>query len=211
MKELQKLLSGFTARDCVLHNKETLYRGYFAMERYTLSFKGFDGKWVGPITREIFERGMAAAIIPYDPVNDKVVLIEQFRPGCMVPDEVTPWSVEIVAGIIDQDEDGQSTVLREIEEEAGLKCTKIEKVYSFFTSPGGCTERIDLFVGCVDANGAHGVHGLAAEGENIRVFSISTDEAMELCKLGLIKNAITLIGLQYLYINRDELRRRWHN
>ena len=209
MKDLKKLLSGYKADDCQLHKKEVLYHGFFSMERYSLSYKSFDGSVIGPVEREIFERGMAAAVIPYDPVNDKLVLIEQFRPGCLVPNEPTPWSVEIVAGIIDAGEDGLTTVKREMVEETGLALSEVEKVYSFFTTPGGCTERIDLFVGRVDASLAGGIHGLATEGESIRVFTVSPDEALEMCNQGLIRNAIALVGIQYLYMNRSSLKSRW--
>ena len=94
-------------------------------------------------------------------------------------------------------------------EETGLVLSEVEKVYSFFTTPGGCTERIDLFVGRVDASLAGGIHGLATEGESIRVFTVSPDEALEMCNQGMIRNAIALIGIQYLYMNRSALKIRW--
>ncbi|MGN1392941.1 MAG: NUDIX domain-containing protein [Succinivibrionaceae bacterium] len=189
-------------------NKECGYSGFFKLNKYKLSYEKFDGSTAGPMTRELLERGHAAAIIPYDPVLNKVVLIEQFRPGAIY-DEVSPWMIEVVAGIKDGMESGAETVCREIQEEAGIKCERLKYVTKFYVSPGGTTETIELFVGKVDSAVADGVYGLACECEDIRVFSVDLDEAIKMLDRGEIKNAIAIISLQYLQLHAKELQQEW--
>lgn len=190
-----------------IHDKKTLYKGFFGMDMYTLSYEGYDGTTIGPMSREIFERGDAAALVPYDPVRDEVVFIEQFRPGA-VRDGQNPWLTEVVAGIVDKNELGNTlnTVLRETTEETGMICEKARFATRFFTSPGGCTELIDLYVGKVDSSKATGVHGLLSENENIRVFAVKFDEAMRMLESGRLCNAIVIVGVQYLALHHDEIR-----
>ncbi len=190
-----------------LLDRKTLYRGFFRMELYTVSYDGYDGAEIGPVAREIFERGDAAALVPYDPVRDEVVFIEQFRPGAL-REENGPWLTEFVAGIVDPGDRGDplAAVLREAGEEAGLECRFAIRAASFYTTPGGSTEKIDLYVGCVDASRAGGVHGLASEHESIRVFAVPFAEALGMLRAGELRNAATIIGMQHLALNRAEIR-----
>ncbi len=209
---IKQYTSGLTRKDCILNQKETVFKGFFSLEKHTLSYKTFAGNTIGPIQREIFERGNAAAIIPYDPIKDEVVLIEQFRPGCFVSDEETPWDIEIVAGIIDKGENSKDTVIREAKEEANLDidCSSTFQISTFFPSPGACTERIDLFLGKVDSSLAKGIHGLAQESEDIRVFCVSLKDALKMCDEMIIRNAITIISLQYIALHKEEILKRWN-
>src|ERR1700748_3636597 len=86
--------------------RKTVFQGYFRIDRYVFKHKKFDGSWTGPVTREIFERGHAAAVLLYDPVRDEVALIEQFRAGALAAGW-NPWQIEIVAGIVDAGEAGE--------------------------------------------------------------------------------------------------------
>ena len=99
-------------------DKTVCYDGFFRIERYRLRHQLFRGGWSREITRELFERGHAAAVLPYDPLLDAVVLIEQFRIGALeTPGD--PWLLEIVAGVIDKpDETPEDVVRREAVEEA---------------------------------------------------------------------------------------------
>ncbi len=193
-----------------LHGTEPLYKGFFGMDRYTVSYEGFDGTIIGPMSREIFERGDAAALVPYDPVRDEVILIEQFRPGAIRKDQ-NPWLLEVVAGIVDEKDrhNTLNTVLREVREEAGVECSKAVFATRFFTTPGGSTESIDLYIGMVDASKACGIHGLATEHENIRVFSVPFSEAYEMLENGDFCNAIAIIGIQYLALHRENIRKNF--
>ncbi|ELR64711.1 ADP-ribose pyrophosphatase [Photobacterium marinum] len=179
---------------------ETLYQGYFSMVKYRFRHKLFAGGWSEPIEREMFERGHAAALLPYDPAEDKVVLVEQFRVGAMAA-ECSPWQLEIVAGIIEPNETPEDVVSREAVEEAGVSVTHLEKVTRYLSSSGGCSEMLDVFVGRVDSSKANGIHGLAHEGEDIRVHVVPRQEAYRWVESGRIENAASIIALQWLQLN----------
>lgn len=184
------------------------YAGFFRLERLRLRHALFAGGMSPPLTRELFERGHAVAVLPYDPVSDAVVLIEQFRVGALAR-AGGPWLVEIVAGIIDGDEAPETVARREAVEEADLTLGRLERIGRFYVSPGGSSESVHLFCGEVDAGAAGGVHGLAAEGEDIRVFAEPFAVAMRRLAAGEIDSAPPVIALQWLALNRGRLRQAW--
>ena len=197
----------FGMEDVDIVAKETVYQGFFKMVKYRFRHKLFAGGWSGEISREMFERGHAAALLPYDPITDDVVLIEQFRVGAMAAD-CAPWQLEIVAGMIDhQDESAEDVVKREAVEEAGLTVSAIEKVTRYLSSSGGCSEMLDIFVGTVDSTQASGIHGLAEESEDIRVHVVSREQAYEWVESGKIENAATIIALQWLQLHYSRLQK----
>ncbi|MZG58489.1 ADP-ribose diphosphatase [Photobacterium lucens] len=197
----------FGMEDVDIVAKETVYQGFFKMVKYRFRHKLFAGGWSGEISREMFERGHAAALLPYDPITDDVVLIEQFRVGAMAAD-CAPWQLEIVAGMIDhQDESAEDVVKREAVEEAGLTVSAIEKVTRYLSSSGGCSEMLDIFVGTVDSTQASGIHGLAEESEDIRVHVVSREQAYEWVESGRIENAATIIALQWLQLHYSRLQK----
>ena len=198
----------FTATDVEILRQETCFQGFFRMNRYTLRHKLFAGGWCTPITRELFERGHAAAMLPYDPRRDEVVLLEQFRIGA-VDGQRSPWLLEMVAGIIEPGEASAEVIRREAEEEAGLEVARSQFALSYLVSPGGTTERIDVFVGEVDSSLASGLHGLAEEGEDIRVHVVSREQAYAWVESGRIDNAATVIALQWLQLHLEQLRQAW--
>ena len=188
--------------------KTVCYKGFFSIARLRLRHRKYDGEWSEVLTREIFERGHAVAVLPYDPVRDEVVLIEQFRVGAL-DFPASPWLIEIVAGIIDEGESAEGVAHREMAEEAGCVIEQLEHVCDYLVSPGGTTESTVLFCGRVDATGIGGVHGLADEGEDIKVSVVSFDEAVTLLNSGGINSASPIIALQWLILNRDRLQREW--
>ena len=188
--------------------KDTVYDGYFRIDRYRLRHRRHDGGWTGPVTREVFERGHVAAVLPYDPERDAVVLIEQFRIGAWAAGKPC-WLTEIVAGVIDLGETAEAVARREMEEETGCQVGDLEPIGSYLASPGGTSESVALFVGRVDSRKAGGVHGLADENEDIKVLVRPWAEVEAEVKAGLFTNAATLIALQWLALNRAELRARW--
>ena len=119
-----------------LIEKTTHYDGYFRMDTYRLRHERFGGGWTDPFTRELFERGDAALVLPYDPVRDTVVLIEQFRIGAYAAG-LSPWLVEAVAGIVEPGEAAENVVRREALEEAGCAITALEEIGPVLPSPGG--------------------------------------------------------------------------
>ncbi|WP_305369831.1 ADP-ribose diphosphatase [Photobacterium leiognathi] len=197
----------FGMEDVDILAKETVYQGFFKMVEYRFRHKLFAGGWSGEISREMFERGHAAALLPYDPITDEVVLIEQFRVGAMAGG-CEPWQLEIVAGMIDhQDESAEDVVKREAVEEAGLTVAELQKVTRYLSSSGGCSEMLDIFVGTVDSTQAGGIHGLAEESEDIRVHVVSREQAYEWVESGKIENAASIIALQWLQLNYSRLQK----
>lgn len=197
-----------TRDDAEILDLETVWKGFFRIDRLRLRHRLFAGGWGQPITREVFERGHAAALLPYDPVRDEVVLIEQFRAAALTAG-AEPWLVEIVAGIIEDGETAEDVVRRETVEEAGCEVSEVVPIMDVFTTPGGSSERVAIFVGRVDSQGVGGIHGLADEGEDIRVFTEPLDAALERLANGGIVNIIAIAALQWLALNREELRRKW--
>jgi len=205
-----------TPDDVEVVDRTTPFQGFFRLDHYRLKHRLFEGGWSGEMSREIFERGHAVAVLPYDPDRDEVVLIEQFRPGAYAAlasewfdDGASPWLVECVAGIIDKGEIPEQVARREMIEETGLEAAQLTPVFHYLVSPGGSTESVFLYCARVDAAKAGGVYGVTDEHENIRVFSVSTEEAFELMERGRIINAMTIIGLQWLEANRDRIRTEW--
>ena len=187
---------------------ETGYKGFFRINRYRLRHKLFAGGWSANLTRELFERGHAAAMLPYDPVRDQIVLLEQFRVGALGSDN-SPWLLEMVAGMIEPGESASEVIVREAEEEAGLLVGRSRFALSYLVSPGGTSERIHVYVGEVDSSKASGLHGLADEGEDIRLHVVSREQAYRWVEEGRIDNAATVIALQWLQLHLAEIRSQW--
>ncbi len=189
-------------------DKETLYHGFFRLESYTLRHTLFKGGWSKPINRELFRRGNCVAVLLYDPDSDEVVIIEQFRVGAVYQPERS-WLLEIVAGAIEDGETAEEVAYREAFEEAGCEIKELIEIQQFYTTPGGCSERITLFCGRVDSHLVGGVHGLEEEDEDILVSAVKFDELFEMLEAGKIESGIPIIAIQWLYIHRAQLRAKW--
>ena len=187
---------------------ETAFQGYYRLDRWRVRHTLFAGGWSAEQTREIFERGHAAAVLPYDPTSDRVVLIEQFRVAAIAK-VATPWLIEIPAGIIDDGEEPGETVCREAMEEAGLDLANLTYITRFLPSAGAMTEEVHVFAARIDATGAGGLHGVDGEGEDIRVLTLAADEAIAMAQDGRIVSGSAVIALLWLALHRDELRRAW--
>ncbi len=187
-------------------DREVAYKGFFRLEKYQIRHTLFQGGWGEEITRELFMRGNCVAVLLYDPIRDEVVLIEQFRAGAVLnPDRA--WLIEIVAGAIEEGETAEEVAYRESVEEAGCKIKELTLINEFYTTPGGSSERISLFLGIVDTSNIGGVHGLDDEHEDILVSVAKFDEAFKMVQDGRIESGIPIIAIQWLYINRDKLRK----
>lgn len=189
-------------------HEEMCFQGFYRLKRYRVRHALFEGGIGEPIQRELLVRGSAAGVLPYDPVRDTVVLVEQFRIGAMNSPR-SPWLVEIVAGLIEEGELPEDVARREAVEEAGCRLHELEHISTYYSSPGGSDERVSLYVGRVDSEGLGGVHGVAEEGENIRVEVRPAEEAFAQVESGLIDNAMTIIALQWLQLHRARLRAAW--
>ncbi|MFJ2974577.1 ADP-ribose diphosphatase [Kluyvera sp. NPDC087067] len=188
--------------------RETVYRGFFSIDLYRFRHRLFNGEMSGEVKREIFERGHAAVLLPFDPVRDEVVLVEQVRIAAYDTSE-TPYLLEMVAGMIEEGETVEDVARREAQEEAGLEVGRVKKCLSYLASPGGTSERLTIMVGEVDATMAEGIHGLAEEHEDIRVHVVSREFAYQCVEDGKIDNAASVIALQWLQLHYQDLRKEW--
>ena len=214
--------------DVDLKAKTTVFDGFFKINKYTVQHRKFSGEMGGDVERELFERGDAAVVLPYDPVTDEVVLIEQFRIGaysCALRlgeqqnvqqsvqqnsgEKDSPWLIECIAGMIDKGQSPQEVAVREAVEEADVELTDLKFVMKFFPSPGGMSELMYLFVAKVDSTTAKGIHGLPGESEDIRVLRVKREEAFEWLEKGLITNGPTVIALQWLQLNLEKWSDCW--
>ena len=197
----------FGKGDFAIHQIIRRFQGFFALDEYQVSHKKYDGSDTQVLTREVFEREDAVVLIPYDPVLDAVVLIEQFRVGA-VRYGGNPWLLEFVAGMFNEGEEPEEVAIREAKEEADLSLdkTQLKKVMTYLSTPGGVSEAIHLYVATVDASSVEGVHGLDDEAEDILTHVVSRQYALELLAQGKITNAATVIGLQWLALNYQALK-----
>lgn len=198
----------FSQADVEVVEREECFRGFYKLDRLHLRHRLFAGGMGKLINRELFVRHDAVCVLPYDPRRDEVVLIEQFRVGAL-DKSATPWLLELVAGLIDKDEQPEEVARREAVEEAGLTLGALWPVCAYYPSPGGSDERVHLFVGRCDSVGAGGIHGLEEEGEDIRVHVLPFEDALARVRDGRIDNAASIMALQWLALNRDEVRGLW--
>ncbi|WP_220267508.1 ADP-ribose diphosphatase [Enterobacter sp. Colony194] len=199
----------FTKNDVEIIAREKLYRGFFSLDLYRFRHRLFNGDMSGEVKREIFERGHAAVLLPFDPERDEVVLVEQIRIAAYDTSD-TPWLLELVAGMIEPGESVEEVARREAMEEAGLLVGRTKPVLNYLASPGGTSERLSILVGEVDATQAEGIHGLADENEDIRVHVVSREQAYQWVEEGIIDNAASVIALLWLQLHYQEIRQEWN-
>ena len=205
---MSEIKQSFEVGDVNVLSKERAFDGFFKIDRYRLSHRLFKGGWGQELQRELFVRGDASCVLPYDPVTDQVVLLEQFRIGAVSHNQ-TPWLLELVAGINDEGETPETVVRREGVEEAGIELGELKAICEYLVSPGGTNEKIYLFCGQVDAETAKGIHGLEHEGEDIKVHVVSAKQAFEYVRSGRINNAASIIALQWLQLNHESIKSKW--
>lgn len=176
--------------------EQQVYRGFFKVTQFTVDFDYFSGGRSGPVLRECLGKGRVVAALPYDPVRDEFVFVEQFRIGRMAAG-VHPWNTEIVAGFIDKpDETPEQSMQRELEEEIGVRAQTLELIGQYFGSPGGSGGRVYLYLATVDADATRTFTGLHEEGEDIRVIRVPRKTALRWLVEGKIGNATMLIAVQ---------------
>ena len=184
-------------------DRKKIHDGFFKMNEVTLKCKKYDGNWSNEIKREIFGGAKVSAILPYDPKNRKIVLIQQFRAGTIFKDSEN-YLDEIVAGIIDPGETPEDTAKRECLEETGCEVSNLRSIQGYFPAPGSSESFYNLFLGEVIAPDKEIIRGLKIENEDILVKSYSFDEVRTKMKKKEILNGITLIALQWFFLNIEQ-------
>lgn len=186
---------------------EPAHAGFFAVNVHRLRHRRFDGGMSDPLTREVFVVGDAVTVLPYDPVRDRVLLIEQFRMGPFGRGDPLPWQLEAIAGRIDPGETPEDAARREAVEEAGLVLGALEKVAEYYPTPGAVAEYLYSYVALCDLpDGVAGVFGAEGEGEDIKGHLLSFDRLVEVMAAGEIGNAPLLLTLLWLQRERARLR-----
>jgi ADP-ribose pyrophosphatase len=183
------------------------HAGFFGLEVMDLRHKRFDGTTSPNITREVFVAGDAVTVLPYDPVRDRVLLVEQFRMGPLGRGDPLPWQLEAIAGRIDPDETPEDAARREAVEEAGLALGALEKVAEYYPTPGAVAEYLYSYVALCDLpDGVAGVFGAAEEAEDIQGHLVAFDAFMALVAGGEVANAPLLLTALWLQRERARLR-----
>jgi ADP-ribose pyrophosphatase len=189
---------------------EVVYGGRFAMQRVRFTHQRFDGTRSGELVWELWRRGNGVLVLPYDPVSDRVALIEQFRLPALASGN-SPIMTECPAGLLEPTEPPDAAGQRELTEETGLVARHMEPMGNFLLMQGGCDEVLHFF--CADvrlpqkANGA--THGLAQEHEDTRLRLVTAEEAFGMVATNAIENAPCALALLWLQVNRPRLRAAW--
>jgi len=149
------------------------------------------------------------AVLPWDPLRDEILLVEQFRVGALDFRD-SPWCLELIAGIRDKDDESlEELVRREAREEAGITLGELIALPSYLASPGGSNERLSLFFAVTDLSAAGGIHGQPDEGEDIRVLTVPVAEVPALIDAGQLDNAPCLVALHWLMLHHQRLRAQY--
>ncbi len=189
-------------------SRRSLHKGYIRVDELTLRHRLFGGGDSGAFRRELIVRPRGVGVLLYDPLRREAVLVRQFRVG-MIDEARSPWLLELVAGMVEADEEPRRVAERESREEAGMALVDLLKIGSYYNSPGVGNEHISLYCGRVDSRTAGGVHGLAEENEDIEVVVVGYEELCAAVEDGRIDNAMTIIAIQWLRLHHEELLRNW--
>ncbi|MEO1788976.1 MAG: NUDIX domain-containing protein [Pseudomonadota bacterium] len=182
------------------------HTGYFSVSMDDLRFPRFDGGMSEVITREAFLMADATTVVPYDPVRDRVLLIEQYRYGVHMRGDPHPWCLEPIAGRIDPGETPEQAIRREAVEEAGLTLGTLHPCGNSYPSPGAVSEYLYSFVGIADLpDDAAGLGGLATEQEDIRAHVIPFERLMDMTRTGEVATTPLLMTAYWLALNRAAL------
>ncbi len=191
----------------VLH-QEVTYEGSCRVKAIDLRHSLHAGGMSKPRRYDVFTRGNGVAVIPYDPIQDRLVLLEQFRPGAFLAHE-HPFMTEIIAGFIEDGEKPEDVAHRETWEETHLNVRALVPAGSFLISPGGCADKMHLFAAWIDAPSVGGIYGLVDEQEDLRIFTVDWPTIVKKLEDHYFNNAVTILGLQWLALNRKRLKKIW--
>ena len=183
--------------------KELLSDNWATLHKVTFDYQNLDGTWE-PQVREVYDRGNGAAVLLYNEIKKTVVLTEQLRIPTYFNGNADGMLIEVCAGLLDN-HDPETAIKKEIEEETGYHLQEVEKVMELYMSPGSVTETIHLFIAqYTEQEKLSAGGGAADESEDIRVLEYAFDNAFNMIQTGEIKDAKTVILLQYLKL-QDEL------
>jgi ADP-ribose pyrophosphatase len=200
----------FKRADVRITQQETVYHGFYQVQKLNLQHRLFNGGWSKELVRELVVRLPAVAVLMYDANTDEVALVEQFRVGAMAHNG-GPWQLEMVAGMIDTQETPEQVAVRECMEESGaiINASELEVVCKYLVTPGGSNESLEIYCAPVDVSQLGGVHGLPTEGEDIRVQIMKRQIIWQMLEQGRLTNAATIIAIQWLQLHYPRLQSQW--
>jgi ADP-ribose pyrophosphatase len=191
-----------------INRQQNCFKGFFTLNKLTLTHSLFAGGVSKMLQRELIYHGDAVAVLLYDPIRDAVVLIEQFRVGA-IDDPDGAWVYELVAGFQEQGESIEDVMHRELHEEAGLESSRYEPICTCYLNPANSSDRVILVCAQVDSSLAGGIHGVEAEGEDIKVHVFEYQQIEQLLAAGRLSSATPMIAMQWLQLNHARLRAEW--
>jgi len=185
------------------------YDGFFKINRAVLQQPRLDGSKFREVSRYVFERGDAAAILLHDFQHQSLLFVRQFRYPPVVRND-SGWLLEIIAGSFEEGDDVIEIAQKEILEEAGLTLPKPRYMSMFYLSPGGSSERCFLFETPVDTQGLHGrIGGETGTDEDVRVEIYTIEETVDMIRSGEIVDAKTIIAVQKLLLGHIQEWRKY--
>lgn len=195
--------------DIAVESDETVYRGFRALIDMRFRYAGrFGDRVTATVSREIADIGTIAAVLPFDPVLDRFVLLRQFRVGAHMASGRGDM-IEIVAGLIDPGESAETAARRETKEEAGVEVLDLIEAYRFMPSPGFTTEYATLFCARVDASDVPPMTGELDEGEVIETIVVSPADAIAALDAGRLTNCYTAQALLWFARHEERVRDIW--
>lgn len=196
-----------TLADVEILERNVIGQGWGTLERFKLRHRRYNGNWSEPMERDLYTIAEVMVVIPYDPVLDAILLVEQFRTCGLRWGEAT-WLVEGIAGIVEPGENPKETARREAVEEGNCTISDIQPIVTGFSSPGGYGERVYLYAATADLSDAGGgIHGIETEGEDIRALVVPLDEAYAATRDGRIQDLKTVLMIQWLVLNRQTFQK----
>lgn len=200
----------FTRDDADIISTEVCYKGFLRLEKLSLRHRLFAGGWSDAVQRELLVKEAAVGILLYDPRRDEVVLVRQFRVGAMSTCD-SPWLLELVAGMVEPGEDTRQVAIRESQEEANCLPVNLIKICTYLNSPGTSNEELTLYCGQIDARHAGGLHGCPEENEDIEVVVLPLSDVIQGVIDGNINNAMSIIAIQWLQLNKASVQKAWNS
>ncbi|PVA08214.1 NUDIX domain-containing protein [Thalassorhabdomicrobium marinisediminis] len=199
--------AGYNSSDVDLIVARQQHVGFYNVEEVDLAFRRFDGTMSEPVNRTVFIGVDCAMVLPYDPVRDRVLVVEQFRTGAYLRGDPNPWTIEPIAGRIDPGEGPEEAARREALEEAGIEIGALKCVSAAYPSPGTTTEHFFVYIGLCDLpDGTAGVGGAPQEDEDIRSYVMDWAAFDTALNAGEFRLLPLLVAGHWLARNRDTLR-----
>jgi ADP-ribose pyrophosphatase len=199
----------YTTNDAELLDNQICFSSkYTKLMKFAVRFKKFDGTNSNVVERYAIQKLHAAAILLFNPVEDYVVLVEQFRIGAMLADK-NPWLLEPVAGLIDTELSPSETAIKEAREEAGCEVLELIPMCNYLSAPGNSNEETFMYCGIINTCDPEQFYGVLEENEDIKIHKIATKIAFELVNAGKIFNSQGIISLQWLQLNYAKLRQQF--